>query len=149
MDDMIEQKISDPEPWANKILCRYREAPPIKQFLREGEDRVLVAEITRLRQLLSEAEAALDEREIASGLTSNGNLWRFWAEKAKDMAVKLLSDAENREREARVKALEEAAKVAEAEYKRHCTGSGFDSQPARSTAHRILEVLKALQSEER
>ncbi|OJH53240.1 hypothetical protein ATN81_19215 [Agrobacterium pusense] len=56
MADMIEQKISDPEPWTNKILCRYREAPPIKQFLREGEDRVLVAEITRLRQLLSEAE---------------------------------------------------------------------------------------------
>ncbi|WP_142627524.1 hypothetical protein [Rhizobium sp. P007] len=111
MADMIEQKISDPEPWTNKILCRYREAPPIKQFLREGEDRVLVAEITRLRQLLSEAE--------------------------------------KREREARAKALEEAAQVAEAEYKRHCTGSGFDSQPARSTAHRILEALKALQSEER
>lgn len=61
----------------------------------------------------------------------------------------LLSEAETREREARAKALEEAAKVAEAEYKRHCTGSGFDSQPARSTAHRILEALKALQSEER
>lgn len=56
MADMIEKKISDPEPWTNKILCRYREAPPIKQFLRDGEDRVLVAEITRLRQLLSEAE---------------------------------------------------------------------------------------------
>ena len=111
MADMIEQKISDPEPWTNKILCRYREAPPIKQFLREGEDRVLVAEITRLRQLLSEAE--------------------------------------KREAEARAKALEEAAQVAEAEYKRHCTGSGFDSQPARSTAHRILEALKALQSQER
>jgi len=53
---MIEQKISDPEPWTNKILCRYRDAPPVKQFLRDGEDRVLVAEITRLRQLLSEAE---------------------------------------------------------------------------------------------
>ncbi|MCW8279910.1 hypothetical protein K7A42_03355 [Agrobacterium sp. InxBP2] len=56
MDDMIEQKISDPEPWTNKILCRYRDAPPVKQFLRDGEDRVLVAEITRLRQLLSEAQ---------------------------------------------------------------------------------------------
>lgn len=64
-------------------------------------------------------------------------------------AVAILSEAEKREKEARPKALEEAAKVAEAEYKRHCTGSGFDSQPARSTAHRILEALKALQSEER
>ncbi|MDH1268792.1 hypothetical protein N5C81_14295 [Rhizobium pusense] len=61
----------------------------------------------------------------------------------------LLSEAEKREAEARAKALEEAAQVAEAEYKRHCTGSGFDSQPARSTAHRILEALKALQSQER
>lgn len=61
----------------------------------------------------------------------------------------LLSEAEKREREARAKALEEAVSVADDEYKRHCTGSGFDSQPARSTAHRILEALKALQSEER
>lgn len=116
-------------------------------------------EITRLRQLLSEAEAALDEREIASGLTSNGNLWRFWAETAKDMLLKL-SEAEKREREAkRIAANAEAygyghgvaaaVDVAEAEYKRHCTGSGFDSHPARSTAHCILEALKALQSEER
>lgn len=57
----------------------------------------------------------------------------------------LLSEAEKREAEERAKAVS----VAEAEYKRHCTGSGFDSQPARSTAHRILEALKALQSEER
>ncbi|WP_157951571.1 hypothetical protein [Agrobacterium pusense] len=61
----------------------------------------------------------------------------------------LLSEAETRKREARREALEEAVSVAEAEYKRHCTGSGFDSQPARSTAHRILDALKALQSEER
>lgn len=45
--------------------------------------------------------------------------------------------------------LGEAVAVAEAEYKSHCTGSGFDSQPARSTAHRILEAIKALQSEDR
>jgi len=50
---------------------------------------------------------------------------------------------------ARRVALEEAAKVAYAEYKRHNTGSGFDSQPARSTANRILEAIRALQSEER
>lgn len=61
----------------------------------------------------------------------------------------LLSEADKREAEARAKALEQAISVAEAEYKRHCTGSGFDSQPARSTAHRILEALKALQSEDR
>ncbi|WP_334154764.1 hypothetical protein [Agrobacterium pusense] len=73
MADMIEQKISDPEPWTNKILCRYREAPPIKQFLREGEDRVLVAEITRLRQLLSEAEKR--EREARAKALEEAALW--------------------------------------------------------------------------
>lgn len=71
-----------------------------------------------------------------------------------------LSEAEKREWEAKRIAVNAeaygyghgvaaAVDVAEAEYKRHCTGSGFDSQPARSTAHRILEALKALQSEER
>lgn len=150
---MIEQKISDPEPWTNKILCRYRDAPPVKQFLRDGEDRVLVAEITRLRQLLSEAEAALDEREIASGLTSNGNLWRFWAETAKDMLLKL-SEAEKREREARAKALEEAAKVAEGkarDFNFQQALADYDDLAVGENGVRIeiADNIRALQSEER
>lgn len=42
------------------------------------------------------------------------------------------------------KGLERCARIAEREYKRHCTGSGFDSQPARSTAYSILETIRAL-----
>lgn len=60
-----------------------------------------------------------------------------------------LSEAEQREKDARGKALEDAAKAAKAEYKRHCTGSGFDSQPSRSTAHSILEAIRALKDEVR
>lgn len=108
MADMIEQKISDPEPWTNKILCRYREAPPIKQFLREGEDRVLVAEITRLRQLLSEAE--------------------------------------KREREARAKALEEAAKVECSVSDENRTG-WKDTLSAHTVAKAIEDRIRALQSD--
>ncbi|WP_107327402.1 hypothetical protein [Agrobacterium pusense] len=130
MADMIEQKISDPEPWTNKILCRYREAPPIKQFLREGEDRVLVAEITRLRQLLSEAE--------------------------------------KREREARVKALEEAALWHDAKVQeytdqiavndayiarggllKHESRANEYCDDIRSCHRRAAAAFRALQSEER
>lgn len=45
-------------------------------------------EIERLNRELAEAREALDEKEIASGLTSDGNLWRYWAAKAKDLALK-------------------------------------------------------------
>lgn len=88
----------------------------------EWNRETLEAEITRLRQLLSEAE----KREA----------------EAKRIAV-------NAEAYGYGHGVAAAVDIAEAEYKRHCTGSGFDSQPARSTAHRILEALKALQSEER
>jgi len=42
----------------------------------------LQAENDNLRYQLAEAEAALDSIEITHGLTSNGNLWRFWRDKA-------------------------------------------------------------------
>lgn len=47
------------------------------------------AEVKRLTKYIEELEEALDEREIESGLTSNGNLWRYWSKKAKDLASKL------------------------------------------------------------
>lgn len=37
---------------------------------------------------IAELDAALDEKEVASGLTSNGNLWRFWSTKASALAVR-------------------------------------------------------------
>lgn len=55
-----------------------------------------------------ELRMAIDSAEIEHGLTSNGNLWRFWSEKAKETAVenkRLRSELAN----ARNAALEEAA----------------------------------------
>lgn len=52
------------------------------------------------RARIAELEEAIDEKEVASGLTSNGNLWRFWSTKASALAVrnaeleKRLADAE-------------------------------------------------------
>ncbi|MBP2508165.1 hypothetical protein J2855_001800 [Agrobacterium tumefaciens] len=115
-----------------------------------------VDEREKCRQLLSEAEAALDEREIASGLTSNGNLWRFWAEIAKDMAVKL-SEAEKSEREATAKALGDAASAifvmgAWSPHYEKLVPNTFDE--GTSAAYEIVREIQgkaesALQSEER
>jgi hypothetical protein len=46
----------------------------------------LRAERDALRAQLADAQAALDAAEIEHGITSNGNLWRFWAKKARDLA---------------------------------------------------------------
>ena len=61
---------------------------------------------------VAELEAALDEKEIASGLTSYGNLWRFWSTKAKGVAVKLAAA------EARAEAAEALLKEAGTEIER-------------------------------
>lgn len=57
----IEDMIADTMPWANKILCRYKDGHPTKRFLRDGEDRVLLAEITRLREDLAISLSYRDE----------------------------------------------------------------------------------------
>jgi len=44
------------------------------------------AVIAALRAQLADAQAALDAAEIEHGITSNGNLWRFWSKKASDLA---------------------------------------------------------------
>lgn len=67
--------------------------------------------IHRLQERVDELEAALDQREVESGLTSDGNLWRFWSQKAKDVAAKLYA-AEARATAAEAR-LEEARKVIE------------------------------------
>lgn len=104
-----------------------------------------IAEITFLRQALSEAE----QRSARSEAEKTGLLQSLQHHTGCDhgvMAIRMLVD---RAEGARVKALEEASTVAKAEYKRHCTGSGFDSQPSRSTAHSILEAIRALKDEVR
>lgn len=66
-----------------------------------------------------ELRMAIDSAEIEHGLTSNGNLWRFWSAKAKGVAAKfVLLKAENDRlrselANARNAALEEAAKEIE------------------------------------
>jgi len=37
---------------------------------------------------IAELETALDEKEVAAGLTSDGNMWRFWSTKASTLAVR-------------------------------------------------------------
>lgn len=45
------------EQWANKIVCRYTDGHETKKRLRDGEDRVLIAEIIRLRAELSRIQS--------------------------------------------------------------------------------------------
>lgn len=56
----------------NVALCRHDEAK---------------AEIDRLRQENNDLRGAIDSTEVNAGLTSNGNLWRYWSHKAKETAV--------------------------------------------------------------
>lgn len=60
-----------------------------------------------------------------------------------ELATKLMH-SEARVILARRGALGQAAQIAEREYKRHCTGSGFDSQPARAAAYSILQAIRTL-----
>jgi hypothetical protein len=50
--------------------------------------------VTKLEELkaqaarIEELEAVIDSIETSNGLTSNGNLWRFWSEKARQQIEK-------------------------------------------------------------
>ena len=51
--------------------------------------------VSDMQERIDDLEATLDKREIDSGLTSDGNLWRFWADKAKEaIARRLEAEAE-------------------------------------------------------
>jgi len=54
---------------------------------------------------IEEMEAALDSAEIEHGMTSNGNLWRFWSKRACDTAK------QNSALEAKLARLREALEV--------------------------------------
>ena len=56
-----------------------------------------------------EAEAALDQAEIVGGLTANGNLWRFWSQKAMDYIA--YCNKERDEARARADGLERLVKL--------------------------------------
>lgn len=139
-----------PEYWTtpNDTPCKFCGGLPDGPDKCTGADTRIMGEaadeITRLRTALSEAEAALDEREIASGLTSDGNLWRFWADKAKGLAVKL-SEAQQR---ARREALEEAAKTIEEGFDRGiaskrdlCAHKKFEWEDCESCAANAVRAL--------
>lgn len=83
--------------------------PSVSEYMDHWEGRATAAEaaIAALREENEELKAALDAREIESGLTRDGNLWRFWSQKAKDVASKLAAA------EARAQAAEQ--KLADAE----------------------------------
>lgn len=55
----------------------------------EGALRIVMAENKRLKEELAEMQKVLDGVEIEHGLTDNGNLWRFWSAKAKELAEKV------------------------------------------------------------
>lgn len=46
-----------------------------------------IATITALRAELKIAHAALDEEERAHGISTNGNMWRFWANEARELSA--------------------------------------------------------------
>jgi hypothetical protein len=82
----------------------------------ENHDR-LTRERDEARAELADAQSALDQAEIAGGFTENGNLWRFWSNKAREYIAK--SDEVSRKATAQAEArgfergVREAAKVAE------------------------------------
>lgn len=51
--------------------------------------RALSAELAAARAENELMAKAIDEREIASGLSTNGGFWRWWAAEARDTAAKL------------------------------------------------------------
>jgi len=67
-------------------------------------------ELARVTAERDELTAAIDSIETSEGFTANGNLWRFWAGKAREIAAdqtKLLASEANAT--ARIAALTEAA----------------------------------------
>ena len=74
--------------------------------------RALSAELATARAENELMAKAIDEREIASGLSTNGGFWRWWAAQARDIAAKL--DAAHGEN-ARLRAERDAAWQAGAE----------------------------------
>lgn len=90
--------------------------PSVADYMAHWEGRATAAEaaLTALREDNEHMKKALDEKEIASGLTSDWNLWRYWAEQALS-AISICHDAEVRATAAETEAatlramLEEAA----------------------------------------
>ena len=50
------------------------------------------AALRALSARVFDLEAAIDSAEAEHGLTSNGNLWRFWSKEARDLASKLTEE---------------------------------------------------------
>jgi hypothetical protein len=86
--------------------------------------------IGTLASRLIDAESALDQAEIAGGLTENGNLWRFWSQKARDYIASC--NKERDELSARVKLLEETGSALIADIKRRHPGEELRCQYMRA-----------------
>jgi hypothetical protein len=82
-----------------------------------GYSKTVARERDEARAELADAQSCLDQAEIAGGFTENGNLWRFWSNKAREYIAK--SDEGRRKAVAEAEArgfergVREAAKVLE------------------------------------
>jgi hypothetical protein len=92
--------------WAHadyaKVWRHCRKDGPLPVPLYETPDAALAR--------VAELEAALDEKEIASGLTRDGNLWRYWSTKAQALAFKV-SDLEQQVLEEKTRAMHAEARA--------------------------------------
>lgn len=92
--------------WSGKARHRFAEDATPLVTLSSAQEA-----IDKREERIHELEAAIDEKEIASGLTSDGNLWRYWSNIAKGLALKKADLT--RERDALQALLDEVGEVIE------------------------------------
>jgi len=85
--EAVAQMVADLRA-ADKPLIQSGPFIQTRERLRTAADMLttLAAENATLRAERDELAAAIDSIETSNGLTSNGNLWRFWVEKAREQA---------------------------------------------------------------
>ena len=78
--------------------------------------------ITRLQAENAEMKEAIDSAEIASGVTSDGSLWRFWSQKAIDLATRV---SELKRENASLREQVEKAREALEPFAKYAVSDGF------------------------
>lgn len=79
----------DLSPEAVERLAKRHELHVSSKYPTAATLRALSAELAAARAENELMAKAIDEREIASGLSTNGGFWRWWAAQARDTAAKL------------------------------------------------------------
>lgn len=93
-----------------KAAAEARHANPADFRYWEGRYRGEKARAEAAEARVAELEAAFDEEERKHGITSDGNLWRFWSVKARELTKQYKAECA-----AKVQAAEARALAAEAE----------------------------------